>query len=68
MTATKTCAGCQHYYAARQLCEAPRPMWLEDADPMGHLGGDDIRTQPPDRDAESCRMYRKRRSKEGTSQ
>lgn len=36
-------------------------MWAEDADPFGHLAGDDIRTQPSDKDAEQCRMYAKRR-------
>jgi hypothetical protein len=57
----RTCGTCKHYYAVRSMCEAPRPMWMEDADPMGNLGGDGIRTQPANRDAESCKMYAKRR-------
>ena len=56
----KTCGTCRHYYAPRSLCEAPLPMWIEDDDPMGNFCGDDIRTQPADRDAETCRMYAKR--------
>jgi len=57
----KTCANCQHYYATRQLCEAPMPLWLDDYDPIGNIASDEHTTMPPETNATMCRTYRKRR-------
>ena len=57
----KTCSTCQHYYATRQICEAPLPLWLDNYDPIGTTASDAHTTMEPDTDATGCTTYRKRR-------
>lgn len=58
--AERRCSTCKYYDSLMGLCAAPVPWWLENADPIQNLTGDEQREVEPD-SGHGCECHHKRR-------